>query len=170
MFEAPIPGQSLTVAPRSMPYERPPEIVDPKEALKMHMERLNDPKMIEDLLDLVEIGSPDLTIRDITEGILRSAVAEGIHSVDVSLIIAPVIHEFIKSTADQAGLEYDEGLEEDDTEKKQSVKAARLKKMMQKGAIVGSEKTAVEPPQGATAAPEPEGGLMRRPVRKEKQL
>lgn len=147
MFEAPIPGQSLTQAPRSLPYERPPEIADPKEALEMHLDRLNDPKMIEDLLDLIEISSPDLTIRDITEGILRSAVAEGIHSVDVSLIVAPVIHEFIKTAADEAGLEYKDGLEDDDAEKRSAVKAAKMRKMMEKGIVVGSEKPTQQEPK-----------------------
>jgi hypothetical protein len=35
----------------------------------------------------------------------------GIHTVDVSLIIAPVIHEYIKSTADALGVEYEEGFD-----------------------------------------------------------
>ena len=43
------------------------------------------------------------------EGILRSAVLEGIHSLDVSILIAPHIHEYIKGQADVLKLNYDEG-------------------------------------------------------------
>ena len=38
----------------------------------------------------------------LVQGILRSAVMEGIHPIDVSLIIAPVIHEYIKGFTDAA--------------------------------------------------------------------
>lgn len=109
MFDRPIPGQSLTTPPRNAPYERPPEVVDPEKALQIHLDRLTDPDRMEDALYFLEIGVDLVTL---VEGILRSAVMNGIHTVDVSLIIAPVIHEYIKSTADAIGVEYDEGFED----------------------------------------------------------
>lgn len=42
-FARPIPGQSLTTTPKNAPYERPPEITDPEQAMQIHMYRLNDP-------------------------------------------------------------------------------------------------------------------------------
>ena len=108
-FERPIPGQSLTQPPKSAPYERPPEITDPMEALERHLDTLNEPKAIEDCLFFLEMGVDLVTL---VEGILRNAVLEGIHSIDISLIIAPVIHEFIKGNAEAAGVEYDEGFED----------------------------------------------------------
>ena len=36
IFAAPIPGQSLTTEPKGLPFERPPKIVDPIEALDLH--------------------------------------------------------------------------------------------------------------------------------------
>lgn len=110
-FERPIPGQSLTQEPRNAPYERPPEVVDPEEALYIHLDNLANPDAIEDLMFFLELG---VDIRSLTEGILRSAVLEGIHSIDVSLIIAPTIHEFIKSTADVLKVDYDEGFDDID--------------------------------------------------------
>lgn len=108
-FERAIPGQSLTVEPRNAPYERPPEIVDPEEAIYAHLDNLNNPDAIEDLMFFLELG---VDIKTLTEGILRSAVLEGIHTVDVSLIIAPTIHEYIKSTADMLDVSYDEGFDD----------------------------------------------------------
>ena len=108
MFNVPIPGESLTVEPKSMPYERPPEISDPIKALDVHIDNLSNPTAMEDVLFFLEMGTP---LTNLTEGILRSAVMEGIHSVDISLIIAPVVHEFIRKHAIAADLDFDEGFD-----------------------------------------------------------
>jgi len=125
-FERPIPGQSLTVEPKSQPYERPPEITDPIEALDVHMDNLSEPGAMEDALHILEYG---IDLVSLVEGVLRSAVMEGVHSVDVSLIIAPAIHEFIKNFADEVGVDYEEGFENKDQEKalayRRDVEAAR---------------------------------------------
>lgn len=107
-FERPIPGQSLTATPKNAPYERPPEIADPELAIQVHLARLTDPEAMEEAMFHLEMG---LDLVSLTEGILRGAVMAGVHSVDVSLIVAPVIHEYIKSVADELGVEYDEGFE-----------------------------------------------------------
>jgi len=113
LLDAPIPGQSLTAAPRNPPYERPPEISDPDEALMVHLSKLNDAEIMEGIVYLVEKG---VDVRTITEGILRSAVMEGIHNIDVSLIVAPIIHEFIATTLDAVGVEYDHGFDDKESE------------------------------------------------------
>jgi hypothetical protein len=125
-FEAPIPGMSLTGSPGKYAWERPPEIVDPEEALMMHLERLSTKDKIEDIADILEMG---VDVRTLTEGLLRSAVAEGIHTIDVSMIIAPVIHEFIKDTAERMGVDFEEGLEDEEDKKRRepilNMRAAR---------------------------------------------
>ena len=113
MFNAPIPGQSLTSEPKNYPWENPPRMVDPEEALLFHLEKLEDKKAIESLAGLMALG---VDILDLTEGILRAGVADGQHSIDVSLIIAPVIHEYIKGIGDAAGIDYKEGLVDEDEE------------------------------------------------------
>ena len=113
MFNAPIPGQSLTSEPKNYPWENPPEFTKPEDALMFHMERLEDPKKVKAILGLLELG---LDVTTMTEGILRGAVVEGRHTIDVSLIIAPVIHEYIVGTAEAAGVEYDEGFEDDEAQ------------------------------------------------------
>lgn len=130
-FERPIPGQSLTTEPKNAPYERPPEIVDPVEALNVHIENLLKPGAMEDALYFLEYGVDLVTL---VQGILRGAVMEGIHSIDVSLIIAPVIHEYIKGFADADGLDYKEGWETEEEEKALSYRrdAERAKKLMDK--------------------------------------
>lgn len=118
-----IPGQSLTAEPKNAPYENPPQMTTPEEAVFFHLERLAD--KTDDLLDAMELG---LDVVTLTEGILRGAVMEGRHSVDVSLIIAPIIHEFIKGGADRAGIEYEEGFPDDSKEKRKVKYAINSKK------------------------------------------
>lgn len=111
-LEAPIPGMSLTDAPRNRPYERPPQIVDVEEAIQMHVGRLSEKS--EDVINALEMG---LDVETLTKGLLRSAVAEGVHTLDVALLIAPAIHEFIKTTAQSIQVDFDEGFEnEQETE------------------------------------------------------
>ena len=54
MYDRPIPGQSLTTEPKNAPYENPPEITDPDEALMVHLDHLNNEEAAEDILDFIE--------------------------------------------------------------------------------------------------------------------
>ncbi len=135
MFERPVPGQSLTTEPKSQPYERPPEVTDPIEALDLHLENLLEEGAMEDALHFLEFG---LDLVTLVEGILRSAVMEGTHSIDVSLIIAPILHEFIKGYADEAGIDYEEGFDDARDKRRLSYRrdVQKAKKMLEKSEVV----------------------------------
>ena len=109
MFSAPIPGQSLTSEPKNSPWENPPEMNTPEDAVLYHLERLDKPDKIKATLQFLELGYDVVTL---TEGLLRAAVADGRHSIDISLIIAPIIHEFITNNAKVSGIDFDEGIED----------------------------------------------------------
>lgn len=160
MFEAAIPGQSLTSPPGKHPYERPPEINDPEEAIQMHLTRLSSEEMVEDIVDMLEL---DVDIVTLTEGILRSAVSEGIHSIDISLSIAPVIHEHIKTTADKAGIEYEEGLEDKEgkADRDRAVTIAKAKKRLAATDLEFDEDDSPKEPS-TEIEEEPEGFVKRR--------
>jgi len=111
MFSAPIPGQSLTSEPKNSTWENPPQMSEPEEALLWHLGRFDNPKKTEAVVALLVLG---LDLVTMTEGLLRTAVADGRHGIDVSLIIAPVIHEHLKGIAEASGVDYTEGLEEDE--------------------------------------------------------
>ena len=114
-FNRAIPGQSLTTPPKSAPYQRPPQISDPLEALDYHIEKLDAPKAVEELMFFLEMG---VDLVSLVEGVARNAVFEGIHSIDISLIISPVIHEYIKGYADAMDIEYEEGFEDRDQDER----------------------------------------------------
>ena len=125
MFPAPIPGQSLTTEPKNYPWERTPEISKPEEAALHTIENVNQPKKIEAILDMLELGIDLVTL---TEGILRNNVTEGMYSIDVSILIAPVIHEFLKGHAERSGIEYDEGINEEEGSREEIEYTIRQKK------------------------------------------
>lgn len=161
MFSAPIPGQSLTTEPKGFPWERPPEIVDPEEAIQYHLARLSEPEMFEGILDTIEIDGLD--VKTLTTGIMRGAVATGMHSIDVALLVAPVVHEFIKQGAIAFGLKPDDGFEdkEEKAEYTKAKKTSLAKKMIKEmPPMVDKKALAVSPAEQATA--EKPKGLMAR--------
>jgi len=157
------PGQSLTSEPKNAPYENPPEMVEPEEVVMWHLNRLSEPERLDALLDSMELG---LDVVTLTEGILRGAVMNGRHSIDVSLIVAPVVHEFIKNAADAANLDYEEGFPDDSKQKldvKYAINSRKAKKMLAEfkgdspapkeveGPNMGVEEPVAESPKGLMA-------------------
>ena len=106
-FDVPIAGQSLTTEPKAAPYERPPEYVELKDVLNLHMSNLADKNAIEDIVYFSEMG---IDVKTLTEALLRSAVLEGMHSIDNSINAAPVLHERITGILHASGMDFDEGL------------------------------------------------------------
>lgn len=127
ILDGPIPGQSLTKTPRNALYERPPEITDPNDAVLWHMRKLSDPERLDNLLFTLEYGLP---IKHATQAALTTAVAKGIHNIDISLIIAPVIHKYMKVTAEQAGINYIEDFK--NTELAEEQRRERVNLLLQK--------------------------------------
>jgi len=177
IFAAPIPGQSLTTEPKGLPFERPPKIVDPIEALDLHIENITRTEALEDAFYFLEQG---LTLTALVEGVLRSAVMEGLHSIDVSLIIAPVLHEYIKGLALEADVEFDEGFDNEETKKALTYERdrSRARDMLNKlreetgefpekiSSDVSPEETEKEPmmeePKAEVEQPAPQGLMARR--------
>jgi hypothetical protein len=161
MFSAPIPGQSLTTEPKGFPWERPPEITDPEEAIQYHLARISEPEMLEGILDLIEVE--ELDVKTLTSGIMRGAVASGMHTIDVALLVAPVVHEFIKQGAIAFGLSPDDGFEnkEEKAEYAKAKNTSLSKKMIKEmPKVMPEEKLAVSPAEKVTA--EKPKGLMSR--------
>jgi hypothetical protein len=99
----PIPGQSLTTEPGSVPWERPSVHSDPLDALEMYMEQLSDETVVDDVMDMVDIGIP---IRVVAGVMLSKGVMEGMHTIDTKVLLLPILTAQIKSLADVIGLDY----------------------------------------------------------------
>ena len=114
MYDRPIPGQSLATEPKNAPYENPPEITNADEAIMHHIDHLNNVDAAEDILDFIETG---VDVKTLTEAVMRSAVMQGLHSVDISLTIGPVLHEFIRGIPLAAGIDFEDGFEDKEVKK-----------------------------------------------------
>ena len=95
-FGAPIPGQSLFTTPNERPYERPSELNTVDDALSYYFTNLRDPEIIDDLMTVVDMGIP---LEPIVKTLYMSSVMNGIHNLDVGLIVAPVLSEFLAAVA-----------------------------------------------------------------------
>jgi len=126
----PVPGQSLLREPGNAPYERTSEIQgkDAVEKVLMgYMNHLNDAEVLEGAMGMLEQG---MSVETLIQGMLRGGVAEGVHSVDVSLIIQKTLENFIVNVADAVGIDYVKGDEKEelDTSDADLVKMARQDK------------------------------------------
>lgn len=100
-FTGPIPGESLTRRPGSTPYEQPPQFNRVDEVFKYYLEALEEDDFIDDVLSVLDMGMPlDIFV----DSMLVTNSAKGRHSVDMNFLIGPLIHEYLASVAEAAGV------------------------------------------------------------------
>ena len=107
IFDTSIPGQSLTAEIGSRPWQQPAKYSTVEEALEHYVKKITDPALNEPLLDTIEMGTP---ITSIAEILVQTSAMEGLHTIDVSMLLLPVIMELIAYVADEAEIEYNMGL------------------------------------------------------------
>ena len=111
MLDAPIPGQSLTHELGARPWQTPAQYTTVEEALDYYIQRFANDDVTEQLLDVLETGVPVSTLANTIQ---LAGVMEGKHSIDVGMLVIPVLMELIMYMADEEGIEYNTGLEKDE--------------------------------------------------------
>ena len=116
LFDAPIPGQSLTAELGGRPWQSPAQYPTVDESIEYYMSRMATDEFADSLLEVMEMGIPLTTMANTIQ---MSSVMEGKHSVDVGMLVMPMLIEMMMLIGDSAGVEYDNGLTElkDDTTK-----------------------------------------------------
>lgn len=139
LLDAPIPGQSLTDSPGNWPWENPPEMSDPEEATKYYVNKLANEDVMDDLSVLL---SNDMPLVPLVKTLLTTGVMNGIHSIDVSIIIAPVIHAFIKASMTNYNIE----VRDDITNPEDEIKEGEKKRLQMaiELAVAKADKDGVE--------------------------
>ena len=127
MFDAPIPGESLTIELGSRPWQQSPQMSTVDEAIEYYMERMSTDEFMNQLMDVLELEVP---ITSIVNTMQLNSVMEGVHSVDVGVLVSPLLVEMIMYMADMAKVDYVSGLEKPDTSDKLS--PTKIAKMMNK--------------------------------------
>ena len=112
-FDAPIPGQSLTHEVGARPWQQPAQYATVEEALEWYLSRFEQRDTTEELLNVMEMGIP-LTV--IANSLQLGAVLEGVHSIDVGVLVTPVLIEMMAYIAEQNGIDFKIGNEEEEIE------------------------------------------------------
>lgn len=131
-FERPIPGSSLTSEEGLYPFEGPQEYTDPEDVIEYYSEKLSDPRIVDNVMLLLELGFP---ISTLAKTMLTTAQMAGLHSIDISLILTKqnVLTQMLKDIGDEAGINYTTGDEPDEKEvkaKRDEVLSALIRKAL----------------------------------------
>lgn len=93
VFNGPIPGENYTADTKNYPWHRPPDITDLDEAIDMASKKLLDEDTLQNIITMMEMGIPLVTIAD---AFTTSAVGAGKWSIDTAIMLAgPVTHMLI---------------------------------------------------------------------------
>ena len=124
----PIPGMGMTAEVGSRPWQSPPQYKTVEDALDFYIPRLTEESFNDQLLDVMEMGIPLTTI---ASSIQLAGVMQGKHTVDVGVLVMPVLIEMMAFIGDDADIEYVTGTEDDkDTDSVSSSKIALAMKAM----------------------------------------
>jgi|TARA_R110000744_G_scaffold65072_2_gene133713 hypothetical protein len=107
-FDAPVAGQSLTAELGALPWQQPSKLSTIQEAIDYYIPKLSNPEKIGTLLNLIEQGVPLTLIADSMQTI---SVMEGIHTIDVGILVIPVMVETMIYLAEEADIKYTIGTE-----------------------------------------------------------
>lgn len=103
VFDAPIPGQSLTAEPKSRPWQQPYQHSTVDDVIDMYMTGIGTKSFMKKVMPVIEKGVPVVTV---VKGLLTAGTMEGKHSIDTGLLASPVLVEYIAYLADREGVNY----------------------------------------------------------------
>ena len=173
-FEAPIPGQSLTGEPKSLPFENPPQLDKVEDVIKFYISNMSQQETMDDIFIALEEGFP---LNILVKSILSTGVMEGMHSIDTSLIVAPVVHEYIHGAAVSEGIKVKERpitRDEELDQKEKASLASTVERSLEKSpkADAGREllEDALEFVQGGMAEPTAEEDIDEETVMEEEPI
>lgn len=163
-IDAPIAGMSLTTELGNRPWEQPPQYTTVEEALEFYIPRIMEPTFRDDLLNVMEMGVPITTIANALQS---GAVMEGKHTLDVGVLVTPVLMEMLAFVADREGIEYRMGTELDTdesplTESSIALAKKRLIERQEAEKKKPAKPVAEEMPAMETETTTPATGLMAR--------
>ena len=113
-FSRPIPGQHLTSELGGRPWQSPPQYATVDDALDWYLERFSNQEVVQELMSVLESGIP---ISTVANSMQLGAVLQGVHSIDVGVLVMPVLMEMMKYLAERTDTSYKMGDEPEDTER-----------------------------------------------------
>lgn len=100
-FDAPIPGQSLTDTPKNYRWENPPRFTNPEKASTFIWEKLQKKDTLTKIILMLETG---VSVEGITRVIIFSGFIEGAYSVDLGILLTPIVERMILAIGKASGV------------------------------------------------------------------
>ena len=97
------PGHSLTEDNSKWAWGKPPQIVDPEQALEVAIASLQRPKVRDEMFKLLYTG---VSVEVMVEGYVLQAFHDGKFMPDVGMLIRPPLGMYIAHMAEEAGIPY----------------------------------------------------------------
>jgi len=113
-FDRPIPGMGMTAELGGRPWQTPPTYATIEETSDYYIERMANPAFKEQLLDVMEMGVPLSTLANTIQ---MASVMEGLHTVDVGMLVIPILVEAMMLIGDAADVKYVTGMEDTKSER-----------------------------------------------------
>tara|TARA_R100000231_G_scaffold139053_1_gene119045 strand:- start:1822 stop:2337 length:516 start_codon:yes stop_codon:yes gene_type:complete len=157
-INAPIPGMSLTAPLGGRPWQQPPQMATVEQAIDYYVPKIMDKEFLPELLTIIELGIPLTTIANSFQ---LASVMEGKHSIDVGVLVIPVLVELMMTVADANEVEYVSGMSR---EKEKGLSNAQIALAKKKG-LLDKDIKVEEPTPEPTEEPEEKEssmGLMSR--------
>ena len=153
----PMPGQHLTSELGGRPWQSPPQYATVDDAMDWYLERFDSQEVVDELMTILESGIP---ISTIANSMQLGAVLQGVHSIDVGVLVMPIIMEMMKYLAEKTDTNYKMGDEPEQTDRpSDAVMSSALNEL--KNQQEGSSEE--EPMEEQEEEPMPEqSGLMAR--------
>ena len=153
-LDAPVPGEGLTHELGDRPWQKPAQLTNVDEVMPFYREKILDEEFIPQLLQVIELGIPLTTIANAMQS---AAVMEGVHSIDVGVLMLPIVVELLKFVAEKNDVKYVTGMEKREVAPNDEMITALAMKE------IGEEKDMPEAPVEGESVEEPQPrGLMAR--------
>ena len=107
-LDAPIPGEGLTHKLGDRPWQKPAQYTTVDEVIPFYVERIRNPDFTPQLLKVIRLGFPLTTIANSFQ---LASVMEGKHTVDVGILVIPVLVEMMMAIAEANDVEYVSGMD-----------------------------------------------------------
>ena len=108
LLDAPISGQHMTSELGGRPWQQEPQYKTVDDAIEYYLDRMSSDEFTDQLVDVLEMDVPVTTLANTLQ---LGGVMEGKHTVDVGMLVMPLLMEMIMLVGDMADVKYDSGME-----------------------------------------------------------
>ena len=157
-IDAPIPGMGMPAPLGGSPWPHPPQMATVEQAMEYYVQKLEDPDFVPELLTVIELGVPLTTLANTMQ---LASVMEGKHSIDVGMLVIPILVELMSNMAEANQVPFKSGMEREETGEISPATIALARKQGKLKAMKGAEEPAPQP-QPEQPPEQPPMGLMTR--------